>query len=279
MQATGYDPDEFVSDYIHFTSKDGTQVPLSIIRKKNVLPSLSEAPKAPILTHLTAYGGFGTSKKPEFSVQNLAFFQNLGGVLVIAHIRGGGEKGLEWQNAGKKEKRQNHFDDFIGAAEYLIAQKITDSKHLVISGASNGGVLMATVANQRPDLFALVQCNVPVTDMLRFQHFTTGRAWQNEYGSSEEQGGAEKLLKWSPLHNIKAQKYPVMWIVTGDNDDRVVPSHGLKYAAELQHTAGNVPGQNPLFLSVIKNDGHGSRVPHAQFLALMAKVTGTEIKL
>ena len=231
-QKTNYNPDDFTSDYVHFESKDGTKVPLTIIRRKDVLPSLDE-PQKPILTHLTAYGGFGTSKKPEFSVQNLAFFQNLRGVLVIAHIRGGGEKGLNWWENGKKDKRQNHFDDFIGAAEWLIQQKITDPAHLVISGASNGGVLMATVANQRPDLFALIQCNVPVTDMLRFQKFTTGRSWQGEYGTSTEEGGAEKILKWSPLHNVKEQKYPVMWVVTGDNDDRVVPSHGMKFAAEL----------------------------------------------
>lgn len=121
-------------------------MPLSIIRRKDTLPSL-DSPKGPILTHLTAYGGFGNLKKPEFSTSNLAFFNNLGGILVIAHIRGGGEKGLNWQLEGKKEKRQNHFDDFIGAAEYLIKIGITDPKHLVISGSSNGGVLMATVAN------------------------------------------------------------------------------------------------------------------------------------
>lgn len=234
-----YDPDDYISDHVEFKSKDGAMVPLSIIRKKDTLPSL-ENPKQPILTHLTAYGGFGNIKKPEFSPSNLVFFNNLGGILVIAHIRGGGEKGLNWQLDGKKEKRQNHFDDFIGAAEYLIKIGITDPQHLVISGSSNGGVLMATVANQRPDLFALVQCNVPVTDMLRFPHFTGGRAWKGEYGDAEEEGGASKILEWSPLHNVKAQKYPVMWIVTGDNDDRVVPSHALKYAAELQYTAGQV---------------------------------------
>ena len=137
---------------------------------------------------------------------------------------------------------------------------------------------MATVANQRPDLFALVQCNVPVTDMLRFHKFTGGRAWKGEYGTSEDNDDVSKLLDWSPLHNIKAQKYPVMWIVTGDNDDRVVPSHALKYAAELQHTAGQIEGQNPIFLTVIPNNGHGSRVPASQWLALMAKVTDTQIK-
>ena len=200
---TNYDPDDYISDHIEFESKDGTKVPLSIIRKKETLPNLDE-PKGPILTHLTAYGGFGNSKKPEFSPSNLVFFNNLGGVLVIAHIRGGGEKGLNWQLDGKKHKRQNHFDDFIGAAEYLIKIGITDPEHLVISGASNGGVLMATVANQRPDLFALVQCNVPVTDMLRFQKFTGGRAWKGEYGDTEEEDGAAKILEWSPLHNVKA---------------------------------------------------------------------------
>jgi prolyl oligopeptidase len=156
-EKTDYDPEDYISDHILFKSKDGTDVPLTIIRKKDVLPTLDSAKSdQPILTHLTAYGGFGNSKKPEFSPSNVVFFNNLRGVLAIAHIRGGGEKGLNWQLDGKKENRQNHFDDFIAAAEHLIKIKITDPKHLVISGASNGGVLVATVANQRPDLFALV---------------------------------------------------------------------------------------------------------------------------
>lgn len=147
LKSTGYNPDDYLYDLIEFKSKDGTMVPLSIIRKKEVLPTIDTVPAKPILTHLYAYGGFGNIEKPEFDPRNYVFFEKLGGIMAIAHIRGGGEKGHPWQEGGVKFNRQNHFDDFIGAAEWLISQNITSPQKLVVSGASNGGVLMATVAN------------------------------------------------------------------------------------------------------------------------------------
>lgn len=148
------------------------------------------------------------------------------------------------------------FDDFIGAAEYLISKKYTDPDHIVISGESNGGTLMSVVVNQRPDLFAVAKIGVPVTDMLRYQKFTAGAKWVDEYGSSDDTGTIDYLLKYSPLHNVKAQKYPLVYLQTGDHDDRVVPLHSYKLAATLQEVAGGVDGQRPLLLEVAKDSGH-----------------------
>lgn len=173
-------------------------------------------------------------------MNDIPFYENMDGIQVIAHTRGGGELGNQWHAAGKQEKRQNVFDDFIAAAEHLIQKKYTDPQHLVISGGSNGGTLVSVVANQRPDLFALVNCRVPVTDMLRYQKFTAGIKWADEYGNSENEGTVDYLLKYSPLHNIKAQKYPTILLNTGDHDDRVVPLHSYKYMATLQYIAGQV---------------------------------------
>ena len=183
---------------------------------------------------------------------------NLGGMFVTANIRGGGEYGEEWHLGGAKEHKQNGYDDFIGAAEYLINNGYTDKHHLAIQGGSNGGTLVTAVTNQRPDLFAAVLGHVPVTDMLRFSLFTIGKAWISEYGDSHSKGGVDSILKWSPLHTIKAAKYPAMLITTGDHDDRVVPAHSYKYMAELQYRAGNgkVPNQSPLLIQIGKNKGH-----------------------
>lgn len=201
---TGYKEDEYIDEYIQYPSKDGTMVPMTIIRKKSVLPDLSHPPAAPILTHMTAYGGFGATQKPSFTKSDIFFYKNMQALHIIAHIRGGGENGKQWHEQAKKEHRQNAFDDFEAAAEYIIRMNYTDPKHLVISGGSNGGTLVSVVANQRPDLFALVQCRVPVTDMLRYQKFTAGSAWIDEYGSSDDKGTVDYLLKYSPLHNVKA---------------------------------------------------------------------------
>ena len=240
-QVTGYDYRNFAVDHITYKSKDGTSVPMTLIRKKKVLKSLKDKPTKPILTHLYGYGGFGDTCKPTHAIANEVFMNNMDGMYVVAHIRGGGEYGDDWWEQGKKEKKQNSFDDFIAAAEYLIEKGYTDSKHLLISGRSNGGQLVAAVTNQRPDLFALVQVNVPVTDMLRYHHFSAGVNWMDEYGYVDEDGAIDYLLKYSPLHTVKQTRYPWMWVVTGDHDDRVVPSHSFKYVAELQWTAGKVP--------------------------------------
>ena len=159
---------------------------------------------------------------------------NFNGMYVVANIRGGGEFGENWHLAGSKLKKQNSIDDFIAAAEYLIHKGYTDPKHLSIQGGSNGGTLVTACANQRPELFAAVVGEVPVTDMLRFHKFTVGQAWITEYGNPSDLNDVETILKWSPLHNIKKSvKYPAMLIVTGDHDDRVVPSHSYKYMAQL----------------------------------------------
>ena len=182
---------------------------------------------------LYAYGGFGVSQKPQFSASTLLLNQNLGAVYVVANIRGGGEYGDKWHFDAIKENKQKSYDDFIAAAQYLIDKGITDSSKLVIHGGSNGGTLVTAVANQRPELFAGVISDIPVTDMLRFQKFTVGKYWCPEYGCSNDPGEVNSILKWSPLHTIKTMKYPVMWLKTGDHDDRVVPSHSYKYIAEL----------------------------------------------
>ena len=159
-------------------------------------------------------------------------------MLCCPTLRGGGEFGEQWHEQGMLEKKQNVFDDFIAAAEYLIENKYTDADHMTINGGSNGGTLVTACANQRPDLFAAVIGQVPVTDMLRFQKFTCGYQWCSDYGNAEKEGGIDYLIKYSPLHNVKAVKYPAVLVTTADHDDRVVPLHTFKYVAELQHQAG-----------------------------------------
>ena len=161
-------------------------------------------------------------------------------MLCVANIRGGGEYGEDWHQGGTKEKKQNVLDDFISAAEYLVDKQYTNSQNLIAEGGSNGGLLVSACTNQRPDLFAGVICQVPVTDMMRFHKFTIGHQLISEFGNPDTEDGFDYLIKYSPLHNITAQKYPPILITTGDHDDRVVPLHSMKFMAELQHTAGKV---------------------------------------
>jgi len=196
--------DEFATDQVWYKSKDGTKVPMFIVRKKSNLPSIDDVPDKPLVTLLYGYGGFNVALTPSFSPARLTFLNDLGGVFCLANIRGGGEYGQAWHKAGILEKKQNVFDDFIAAAEYLIDRKITDSNHLTIMGGSNGGTLVSACANQRPDLYAAAICQVPVTDMLRFHKFTIGHFWCADFGCSEKDGGFDYLIKYSPLHNIKA---------------------------------------------------------------------------
>ena len=176
----------------------------------------------------------------------------------IANVRGGGEFGKEWHAQGIRDKKQNVIDDFIAAAEYLIDNKYTDANHLTLNGASNGGMLVTACANQRPDLFAAVVAEVPVTDMLRFQKFTCGVQWSTDYGNADKKGDCDFLIKYSPLHNIKLQRYPAILVTTTNNDGRVVPLHSYKYIAELQHQAGQdtIQDQRPFLLRVDTNVGH-----------------------
>lgn len=193
---------DFITDQVFYESKDGTKVPMFIVRRKDVLPDMNTTPDSPLLTLLYGYGGFNISLTPMFSPSKLVFMNNMKGLFCVANLRGGGEYGEEWHKAGTKDKKQNVFDDFIAAAEYLTEKKLTDNKSLIINGGSNGGTLTTACANQRPDLYAGMVSQVPVTDMLRFQKFTIGHFWCSDFGNADE-GGVDYLLKYSPLHNIK----------------------------------------------------------------------------
>jgi prolyl oligopeptidase len=235
---------------VFYNSKDGTRVPMFITYKKGLTLSGNNP------TVLYGYGGFNVTTNPGFSAMRIALLEQ-GVVYVSANIRGGGEYGEKWHEAGTKLKKQNVFDDFIAAAEYLIAQKYTSSSKLAISGGSNGGLLVGACANQRPDLFRVVVEQAGVMDMLRFHKFTIGAAWISDYGSSEQSEAQFKALyAISPVHNVKpGTKYPATLITTADHDDRVVPAHNFKYAAALQAGQG---GDNPVLIRIDTNSGHGA---------------------
>jgi prolyl oligopeptidase len=248
-----FNPDEYVSEQIFYTSKDGTKVPMSITYKKG----LKRNGNNPVM--LYGYGGFNISMNPTFSVIRIPFLEN-GGIYCVANIRGGGEYGEKWHMAGTKLLKQNVFDDFIAAAEYLINQKYTCSEKLAIDGGSNGGLLIGACMTQRPDLFAVAIPEVGVLDMLRYHMFTIGWSWSSDYGTSEESKPMFEYLKgYSPLHNIKAGvKYPATLVMTGDHDDRVVPAHSFKFAATLQ--AANA-GTHPTLIRIDSKAGHGAGKP------------------
>jgi prolyl oligopeptidase len=252
----GFDPTQYETKQLWYASKDGTQVPMFVTHKKGIVLN----GKNP--TWLYGYGGFNISLTPSFSVSKLAFLEQ-GGVFVVANIRGGGEFGSEWHDNGTKEKKQNVFDDFIGAAEYLIAQKYTSPAFLAIEGGSNGGLLVGACMTQRPELFRVCFPRVGVLDMLRYHQFTIGRAWSIDYGLSEEAAGFDYLYKYSPLHNVKPASYPNTMVMTADHDDRVVPAHSFKFAAELQykHT-----GKNPVLIRIEKSAGHGAGKPTSKVI-------------
>ncbi len=253
-----FNPDEYETQQVFYTSKDGTKIPMFIVHKKGLKMDGSNP------TLLYGYGGFNVSLTPSFSISRLAFLQN-GGVYVLANIRGGGEYGEEWHKAGTKMLKQNVFDDFIAAAEYLISTKVTSSKHLAVNGGSNGGLLIGAVLNQRPDLFAAAIPDVGVMDMLRYHKFTIGWAWASDYGTSEESEEMFKyLMSYSPLHNIKpGTVYPPVLIKTADHDDRVVPAHSFKYAATMQE---NQAGSAPVLIRIDEKAGHGAGKPTAKII-------------
>ncbi len=244
-----YDASEFVTEQVFYSGKDGTKIPMFLVHKKDYHPNGN------MPTLLFGYGGFNISKTPEFKPERLAFLQE-GGLFAMANLRGGGEYGSEWHEAGTKEKKQNVFNDFIAAAEYLISKGHTNPAKLAISGRSNGGLLVGAVLTQRPDLFKVALPAVGVMDMLRFQKFTIGWAWTGDFGSSDNEADFKSLYAYSPYHNLKkGVKYPATLITTADHDDRVVPGHSFKFAARLQECQG---GDLPVLIRVDKNAGHGS---------------------
>ena len=245
----GYDPTLFETKQVFYNSKDGTRVPMFIVHKKGLKLDGNNP------TLLYAYGGFNVVQSPSFSASRLALLEQ-GVVYASANIRGGGEYGEKWHKAGTKLQKQNVFDDFIAAAEWLIANKYTSTPKLAIQGGSNGGLLVGAVMNQRPELFGVAFPQVGVMDMLRFHEFTIGWNWIADYGSSKDPAEFKALYAYSPLHNIKAGvKYPATLITTADHDDRVVPAHSFKYAAALQAAASKA---SPVLIRIETSSGHGA---------------------
>lgn len=242
--------DDFESKQVFYTSKDGTKVPMIITYKKGT--ELNG--KNP--TMLYAYGGFNISLTPSFSIANAVWLEN-GGVYAVANLRGGGEYGKKWHNAGTQMQKQNVFDDFIAAAEYLIKENYTSSDYLAVKGGSNGGLLVGATMTQRPDLMKVAIPQVGVLDMLRYHTFTAGAGWAFDYGTSEQSKEMFEYIKgYSPVHNVKSGiEYPATLVTTGDHDDRVVPAHSFKFAAELQDKQ---TGTNPTLIRIEVNAGHGA---------------------
>jgi prolyl oligopeptidase len=245
-----FNPGDYETKQVFYTSKDGTKVPMFIVYKKG----LELSGKNP--TWLYAYGGFGISLTPSFSASRVVWLEN-GGVYAQPNLRGGGEYGEEWHLAGTKMKKQNVFDDFIAAGEYLINEKYTSSPYLAIAGGSNGGLLVGATMTQRPDLAKVALPAVGVMDMLRYHKFTAGAGWAYDYGTADDSKEMlEYLRKYSPLHAIKpGTSYPATLVTTADHDDRVVPAHSFKFAATLQE---NHVGNNPVLIRIETKSGHGA---------------------
>lgn len=273
--SVSFDPSRYTVRQRFFASKDGTRVPMFIVGRNDL-------PASPAPTLLYGYGGFNVSLTPGFSATRLAWLEQ-GGVVAVANIRGGGEYGQAWHDGGRLGNKQNVFDDFIAAAEDLIAQGVTSSDKLVIQGGSNGGLLVGAVVNQRPDLFAAAIPQVGVMDMLRFDRFTAGRYWVDDYGHPSKEADFHQLHAYSPYHNIHAgQAYPAILVETADTDDRVVPGHSFKYAAMLQSLD---LGPRPRLIRIETRAGHGSGKPTDKIIAetadawaFAARWTGMTVK-
>ena len=261
-----FNADAYESKQVFYASKDGTKVPMIITYKKGV--ELNG--KNP--TILYGYGGFNVSLTPSFSIANAVWMEQ-GGVYAVPNLRGGGEYGKKWHDAGTQMKKQNVFDDFIAAAEYLIAEKYTSSEFLAIRGGSNGGLLVGATMTQRPNLMKVALPAVGVLDMLRYHTFTAGAGWAYDYGTAEQSKEMFEYLKgYSPVHNVKeGVQYPATMVTTGDHDDRVVPAHSFKFAAELQDKQ---TGDNPTLIRIETNAGHGAGTPVAKTIEQYSDIFG-----
>ncbi len=265
-----FNPNDYETKQVFYASKDGTKIPMFITHKKGLKLDGNNP------TYLYAYGGFNISLTPAFSISNLVWME-MGGVFAQPNLRGGGEYGEAWHEAGTKLKKQNVFDDFIAAAEWLIANKYTSTPKLAIGGGSNGGLLVGACMTQRPDLFGAALPAVGVMDMLRFQKFTIGWAWTSDYGSSENADEFKALYKYSPLHNIKAgTAYPPTMVTTADHDDRVVPAHSFKFAATMQEAQA---GNNSILIRIETQAGHGAGKPTAKIIEEIADRWGFLVKV
>ncbi len=261
-----FNADDYESKQVFYTSKDGTKVPMIITHKKGVTLN----GKNP--TILYGYGGFNISLNPSFSITNAVWMEQ-GGVYAVPNLRGGGEYGKEWHKAGTQMQKQNVFDDFIAAAEYLIEEKYTSSDYLAIRGGSNGGLLVGATMTQRPELMRVALPAVGVLDMLRYHTFTAGAGWAYDYGTAEQSKEMFDYLKgYSPVHNVKeGTSYPATLVTTGDHDDRVVPAHSFKFAAELQDKQA---GSNPVLIRIETNAGHGAGTPVAKTIEQYSDIFG-----
>ncbi|NNE16405.1 MAG: S9 family peptidase [Saprospiraceae bacterium] len=252
-----FDPQDYVEKQIFYESKDGTKVPMFIVHKKGLELDGNNP------TYLYAYGGFNVNLSPWFSASRMVLLEN-GGIFALPNLRGGGEYGEEWHKAGMLHNKQNVFDDFIAAAEYLIDNKYTSKEKLAIAGGSNGGLLVGACMTQRPDLYAAAFPAVGVMDMLRYHKFTVGWGWVPEYGSSDDPEHFDNLLSYSPLHNLKkGVSYPATMITTADHDDRVVPAHSFKFGAKLQECHD---GDAPVILRIAVDAGHGAGKPTSKII-------------
>ena len=252
-----FDPNEYQTQQVFYPSKDGTKIPMFITHKKGIELDGNNP------TYLYAYGGFNISLTPSFSISNLVWLE-MGGIYAVPNLRGGGEYGEAWHQAGMKDKKQNVFDDFIAAAEWLIDRRYTSKNKLAIAGGSNGGLLVGACMTQRPDLFAAAIPAVGVLDMLRFHKFTIGWAWCPEYGDPDNEDDFKTLYAYSPLHNLQeGTEYPATMITTADHDDRVVPAHSFKFAAALQAAH---QGDNPVLIRIETKAGHGAGKPTSKII-------------
>lgn len=261
-----FDPEQFESKQVFYKSKDGTEVPMILTYKKGLKLDGSNP------TILYGYGGFNVSLTPRFSPTRAAWLEQ-GGIYAVANLRGGGEYGKKWHKAGTQLQKQNVFDDFIAAAEYLIAENYTSSEKLAVNGGSNGGLLVGAVMTQRPELFKVALPAVGVLDMLRYHTFTAGAGWAYDYGTAEQSKEMFEYLKaYSPVHNVKeGVEYPATMVTTGDHDDRVVPAHSFKFAAELQDKQA---GANPTLIRIETNAGHGAGTPTSKIIEQYADIYG-----